>query len=60
MGEEMMRIASCSEFISVLTNIHSFKKYELHIYYLPGTVLDSRSTLVNKPEKNPAFLKFTF
>lgn len=40
--------------------IHSFNKYLLSTYYLPGTVLYAEDTPVNKRDKVPAFLELMF
>lgn len=40
--------------------IHSFNKYLLSTYYVPGTVLYAEDTPVNKRDKVPDFLELMF
>lgn len=39
---------------------HPFNKYLLNTYYVPGTYLGAGDVVVNRKDKVPAFMKFTF
>lgn len=48
-------LAKSLHFIYLLCFFHSFT-----IYYVPGTILATEDTAMNKTEKNSAFLGVTF